>query len=56
MACGYEEAKVLNNFPVGQGDLSLLSSAKSFREYKTDEGSWFIKIGDVIKKRRTSSN
>ncbi len=46
----YEEANVLKNFPVSQGDLSLLSSAKSFREYKTDEGSWFIKIGDVIKK------
>lgn len=46
----YKEANVLKNFPVSQGDLSLLSSAKSFREYKTDEGSWFIKIGDVIKK------
>jgi len=46
----YEEVNVLKNFPVGQSDLSLLSSAKSFREYKTDEGSWFIKIGDVIKK------
>jgi len=46
----YEEGNVLKNFPVSQGDLSLLSSAKSFREYKTEEGSWFIKIGDVIKK------
>lgn len=46
----YEKENVLKNFPVGEGDINSLSSSKTFREFKTDEGSWFIKIVDVIKK------
>ncbi len=46
----YEKENVLKNFPINEGDINALSGSKSFREYKTDEGSWFIKIADVIKK------
>lgn len=46
----YEAENVLKNFPVSEGDISSLVSSKNFREYKTDDGSWFIKIADVIKK------
>ena len=46
----YEAENILKNFPVSEGDMSLLTGAKSFREFKTDDGSWFIKIADAIKK------
>lgn len=46
----YEKAKVLQNFPLGEGDLNALANSKNFREFKTDEGTWFIKVGGVMKK------
>lgn len=46
----YAQENVLKNFPVSEGDINSLSGSKSFREFKTDDGSWFIKIADVIKK------
>lgn len=50
----YEEANVLKNFPVSQGDLNSLINSKAFKEFKTDEGPWFIKIGSVLKKDEPS--
>ncbi len=46
----YSQENVLKNFPVGQGDINSLSNSKIFKEFKTDDGPWFIKIADVIKK------
>lgn len=50
----YEEANVLKNFPVSQGDVNSLISSKTFKEFKTDEGPWFIKIANVLKKDEPS--
>lgn len=46
----YEPENILKNFPLNQSDINLLSNSKSFKEFKTDDGSWFIKIADVMKK------
>lgn len=46
----YAQENILKNFPVSEGDVNSLGGSKSFKEFKTDDGSWFIKIADVIKK------
>jgi hypothetical protein len=49
----YERDNLLKNFPLTEYDLSGSGNAKSFREFKTDEGTWFIRIADVLKKDQT---
>jgi hypothetical protein len=46
----YEKDKVLKNFPLNEYDVNTLAGSKSFREFKSDEGAWFIRIADVFKK------
>lgn len=46
----YEGDKLLQNFPLNAGDINSMSNSKTFREFKTDDGDWFIKIADVMKK------
>ncbi len=46
----YEQANVLKNFPLSQNDINALANSGAFKEFKTDEGSWFIKISAVAKK------
>jgi hypothetical protein len=46
----YDHDNLLKNFPLNESDINSLSSSKNYREFKTDEGSWFIKIADVMKK------
>jgi len=46
----YDKDNVLKNFPLSEYDIALLTSTKTFKEFKADGVSWFIKIGDVMKK------
>lgn len=46
----YTDENVLKNFPLSEYDVTSLSNSKAFREFKTDEGSCFIRIGDQLKK------
>jgi hypothetical protein len=46
----YEKDIVLKNFPLNDYDLNALSNSQSFREFKTEEGSWFIRVAEVLKK------
>lgn len=46
----YDKDNVLKNFPLSEYDITALSGSKIFKEYKTEGVSWFIKIGDVMKK------
>jgi hypothetical protein len=50
----YEKDKALKNFPVSEYDLQLLANGKQFKEYKTDDGNWYIKIVEVLKKDEPS--
>ncbi len=50
----YEQANFLKNFPVTQGDINGLINSGSYKEFKTDEGAWFIKITGVMKKDEPS--
>jgi hypothetical protein len=50
----YEKASVLKNFPLTETELLTLGGSKTFKEFKTDGGSWFIKVGDVLKKDQPS--
>ncbi len=46
----YDKDNVLKNFPLSEYDMASLWGSKNFKEFKTENGSWFIKIGDVMKK------
>jgi len=46
----YAQESVVKNFPISEVDMNSLSGSKSFKEFKTSEGTWFIKIADLIKK------
>jgi hypothetical protein len=50
----YDRGKVLANFPINENDVNSMAGSKGFRECKTDEGSWFIRISDVLKKDQPS--
>lgn len=50
----YEKENVLKNFPLNEYDLNSLAGSKNFREFKTDEGSWFIRVADVLKKEEAA--
>jgi hypothetical protein len=46
----YDKDNLVKNFPLTENDIVTLSYSKTFKEFKTESGTWFIKIGDVIKK------
>lgn len=46
----YEKETILKNFPLTETDIAALSASKSFKEFKTDGGTWFIRISDAVKK------
>lgn len=46
----YEQENMLKNFPISESDISSLAASKKFREFKTDDGFWFIRIADMLKK------
>jgi len=46
----FERDIMLKNFPLNEYDLNLLAGSKGFHEFKSDEGSWFMRIGDILKK------
>lgn len=46
----YEKDNLLKNFPTTENDIALLSASKSFKEFKTSSGTWFVKINSVMKK------
>jgi hypothetical protein len=50
----YSKESLLKNFPLTEYDIAALNSAKLFKEFKTPDGSWFIKVGDVVKKDQPS--
>ena len=50
----YSSENVLKNFPMSEYDIASLSSSKAWREFKTEEGSWFIRIGAQLKKDEPS--
>lgn len=46
----YTDENILKNFPLSDYDINSLAASRDFREFKTDEASWFIRVGDVMKK------
>ena len=46
----YDKDNVIKNFPLNENDIALLGNSKSFKEFKTESGTWFVKIGGVMKK------
>lgn len=46
----YTNENILKNFPLSDYDINALAAAKEFREFKTEEASWFIRAADVMKK------
>ena len=46
----YEKENILKNFPLTENDITVLSGTKTFKEFKTDGGTWFIRISDAVKK------
>jgi hypothetical protein len=50
----YDKESVLKNFPLTEYDVAALNGSKNFKEFKTESGNWFIKVGDVAKKDQPS--
>ena len=50
----YDKESVLKNFPLTEYDIASLNGTKLFKEFKTPDGSWFIKVADVVKKDQPS--
>ena len=50
----YDRNSVLKNFPLNEYDMASLWGSKVFKEFKSESGSWFIKIGDEMKKDQPS--
>ena len=50
----YERENIMKNFPLNEGDITSLSNSKNFREFKTDDGTWFIKIPEMLKKNEAA--
>ena len=47
----YTKENTLKNFPLKEVDLvSMQVGKKGYREYKTDDGNWFIKVSNTVKK------
>lgn len=45
----YTKPDILKAFPLNENDLSLLYNAQNFKEFKTDEGAWFIRVAGRFK-------
>jgi hypothetical protein len=50
----YEQPNVLSNFPLSQADVNALVSSGSYKEFKANDDTWFIKITGVMKKDEPS--
>lgn len=50
----FEEENVLKNFPLNANELAALANSKNYKEFKTDEGPWFIKVAGMLKKDEPS--
>ena len=50
----YEKENILKNFPLNQYAITSLAGSQGFREFKTEDGSWFIRVADVLKKDQPS--
>lgn len=50
----YEKESLLKNFPLSEYDISALNNTRSYKEFKTDGGVWYIKIVDALKKDQPS--
>ncbi len=46
----YEKENAIKNFPVSESDMNSLTASKKYKEFKTDEGIWFLRIVEVAKK------
>ena len=46
----YTKEYLVKNFPLSEYDVTTLSNSNNFKEIKTDEGQWFIRIGAQMKK------
>ncbi|MDB5282518.1 MAG: hypothetical protein JWO06_1593 [Bacteroidota bacterium] len=46
----YDKENVLKNFPLTENDIAVLSSTKTFKEFKTESGTWFVRIPDAVKR------
>lgn len=46
----YTNENILKNFPLSDYDINALAAAKEFREFKTEDASWFMRVADVMKK------
>lgn len=46
----YEQENIVKNFPLSNGDINALAGSKNFKEFKTSDGIWFIKIADIMRK------
>ena len=45
----YETENVLKNFPLTAGDMAALTASGNFKEFKSPDGLWFIKISGMLK-------
>jgi hypothetical protein len=45
----FEKDAVLKGFPLSENDLFFLAASKTYKEFKSDDALWFIKVSDLIK-------
>lgn len=45
----FEKEEVLKNFPLTESDIFSLAATKSYKEFKSQDVIWFIKVSDVVK-------
>ena len=50
----YDKEALLKNFPLTEYDVASMNGSKLFKEFKTESGNWFIKVGGVMKKDQPS--
>ncbi len=50
----YTKENIAKNFPLSENEINSLYGSKNFREFKEDDGTWFIKVTDVLKKDEPS--
>jgi hypothetical protein len=46
----YDKESITKNFPLTEADLASLTGSKTYREFKNEGSSWFIKVGEVMRK------
>ena len=50
----YDKETLQKNFPLNEPDIASLVSSGSYREFKTPEGHWFVRIIKTLKKDESS--